>query len=201
MERRQALLDYATTRFAESGFHPTSVADIVDGLGVGKGVFYWYFESKDELLLEILRVALVDIRRAQAAAINPHTDPLARLQAGIRCSLRWLSSRPDIVRLITFGWTEEPFATALRRGREITVADTARHISDAIAQGKIPPGNPTLMAIAIRGVTEELGQRYALLHGRIDEEITNTAVRMCLGGLICGGEFLADYTEAPTPDA
>ena len=31
-DRRQALLDYATQRFAEQGFHPTSVADIVDAI-------------------------------------------------------------------------------------------------------------------------------------------------------------------------
>jgi AcrR family transcriptional regulator len=28
--------------FASEGFHATSVAKLVDGLGVGKGVFYWY---------------------------------------------------------------------------------------------------------------------------------------------------------------
>ena len=42
-ERHRQLMDYATARFAESGYHPTSVAEIVTGLGVGKGVFYWYF--------------------------------------------------------------------------------------------------------------------------------------------------------------
>ena len=39
-DRRQSLIAYATKRFAENGYHPTSVADIVDGVGVGKGVFY-----------------------------------------------------------------------------------------------------------------------------------------------------------------
>src|SRR5207302_4733881 len=54
-ERRRQLIDFAARRFAERGFHPTSVAEIVAGLGVGKGVFYWYFESKDDLLFAILR--------------------------------------------------------------------------------------------------------------------------------------------------
>ena len=29
-------MDYAAARFAEGGYHPTSVAEIVQGLGVGK---------------------------------------------------------------------------------------------------------------------------------------------------------------------
>lgn len=32
---------FATQRFAQNGFHPTSVAEITEGMGVGKGVFYW----------------------------------------------------------------------------------------------------------------------------------------------------------------
>ena len=42
-ERRRQLMDHATGLFADNGYHPTSVAEIVQGLGVGKGVFYWYF--------------------------------------------------------------------------------------------------------------------------------------------------------------
>ena len=62
-ERRTQLMDYAARRFAENGYHPTSVAEIVQGMGVGKGVFYWYFSSKEELLSEILRDAHLQLRR------------------------------------------------------------------------------------------------------------------------------------------
>lgn len=47
--RRAELLDFATRMFASNGFHGTSVAQLVDGLGVGKGVFYWYFQSKEDM--------------------------------------------------------------------------------------------------------------------------------------------------------
>ena len=38
-ERRGQLIACAARLFAERGYHPTSVADIVAALGVGKGVF------------------------------------------------------------------------------------------------------------------------------------------------------------------
>ncbi len=98
-DRKRALLDYATKRFAENGFHPTSVSDIVDGIGVGKGVFYWYFPSKDDVLREILRQSLYDLRKAQQDAIGDATDPLGRIERGIRSSLRWYENNPDILRL------------------------------------------------------------------------------------------------------
>ena len=36
--RRDQLVDFAARRFAENGYHATSVTDIVNGLGVGKGI-------------------------------------------------------------------------------------------------------------------------------------------------------------------
>src|SRR3546814_2813858 len=83
-QRRRELLAYATRAFASEGFHKTSVSQIVAGLGVGKGVFYWYFDSKEQLFLEILREAQTDLRRKQQQAIvdersAEHTSELQSL--------------------------------------------------------------------------------------------------------------------------
>jgi len=94
-ERRQQLMSYATARFAENGYHPTSVAEIVHGLGVGKGVFYWYFASKEELFLEILRDAQRQLRRRQEAAIADEPDPVRRIELGIRASMSWFDEHRD----------------------------------------------------------------------------------------------------------
>ena len=95
-ERRQQLMAFATARFAENGFHPTSVAEITEGLGVGKGVFYWYFESKEDLLRAILADAQRDLRRRQRVAIAELDDPAARIEAGIRASMRWSIDHPAV---------------------------------------------------------------------------------------------------------
>lgn len=39
--------------FEKKGFSETSIQDIVNGLGVTKGTFYYYFSSKEQLLMEI----------------------------------------------------------------------------------------------------------------------------------------------------
>lgn len=187
-DRKDQLIRFATRQFAEHGFHPTSVADIVDGIGVGKGVFYWYFPSKDDLLLEILRDALYDLRSTQRAALEGVDNPLERLERGIRVSLRWYAEHPEVLRLVTFGWTEDTFAAALEKGRRVSIADTARHVSAAIDAGLIPSGDPQLMATAIRGVTDELGRTYLTEPHSAEtaERVADHAVRMCLGGVVAG---------------
>src|SRR5882724_8882346 len=93
-DRRRQLMEFAARRFAENGYHPTSVAEIVQGLGVGKGVFYWYFSSKEELFLEILKEAQTDLRRTQQQAIDGVDDPVRRIELGIQASMRWSSAHP-----------------------------------------------------------------------------------------------------------
>lgn len=193
-ERRDKLLAYATTEFARNGFHATSVSDIVDGIGVGKGVFYWYFESKDELLIEVLRESLRDLRSTQAAAIADAADPLQRLEAGIRASLYWSAENPEIMRLVAAARSEEPFAKVLRRGQEILIADSAKLIEQASDLGQIMEGNSVMMALSIRAVIDSLSAEYSWHRGRtsgwvddqddaVDAEVIETAVRMCLRGL------------------
>lgn len=53
--RRTELADVALSLWAENGFDQTSVATIAGRAGISKGTFYLYFESKDALLLEVLR--------------------------------------------------------------------------------------------------------------------------------------------------
>jgi AcrR family transcriptional regulator len=203
-ERRDELLNYAIRRFAENGYHPTSVADIVDGVGVGKGVFYWYFPSKDELLLEILRQALVDLRTCQQRALVGANDPLTRIERGVRSGLLWSWANVDIMRLVLFARTEESFAAALDKGRRIMVADTERHVADAIDQGLIASGDPTVLATAVHAVTDELGRRFPPTPGEApSEDVIEAAIRMCLAGLVGAerpgsGSDGAEIGECPT---
>jgi AcrR family transcriptional regulator len=48
--RRSEFISAAEALFNEKGFESTSVEDIVDRVGVAKGLFYYYFESKEMLM-------------------------------------------------------------------------------------------------------------------------------------------------------
>ena len=176
-------MEYAAKRFAENGYHPTSVAEIVQALGVGKGVFYWYFSSKEELFLEILRDAQQDLRRRQQQQIGDEPDPLRRIELGIRASLTWFEEHRDLFNLFQFAATEERFAPALRRGQDVAVADAVRHVKEGIVEGRIRDGDPTVIAHAILGVTSHLARTF--LHGRSEPspEVADAAVAFCLDGL------------------
>jgi AcrR family transcriptional regulator len=183
-DRRQQLMAYAIARFAENGYHPTSVAEIVQGLGVGKGVFYWYFASKEELFLEILRDAQRQLRRRQEAAITDEADPVRRIELGIRASVAWFHENPDVVKLLQFASTEERFAPVLRRGQDVAVADTARHVKEGIVEGRIRDIDPFLLSHAVLGVTGHLAREFVHTTNQSVDEVADAAVAFCLEGLL-----------------
>jgi AcrR family transcriptional regulator len=176
---------FARTRFAEQGYHPTSVSEIVAGLGVGKGVFYWYFDSKEQLFLEILREAQTDLRRRQQQAIADEEDPVRRIELGLRASMAWAEAHRDHNKLIQFAATEAAFGGALRRGQDIAVADVVKHVKEAMAQGRIRDADPDIVAHAMVGVTAHLTRTFIYERGEPAEVVADAAVRFCLDGL-CG---------------
>ena len=182
-ERRQQILDESARLFAERGYHPTAVADIVESLGVGKGVFYWYFESKEDLFLEILASSSQDLRRLQQAAIGDEPDPLRRIELGIRASMQWFVENRHLMNLFQFASTEERFAPLLRRGQEVALADAVKHVKDGIVAGEIRDGEPEVLAHAILGVISHLARELIRERGDNPEEVADAAVAFCLGGL------------------
>ena len=182
-ERRRQLLDFATERFAGSGYHPTSVADIVGGLGVGKGVFYWYFDSKEQLFLEILKEAQTDLRRKQQQAIIDEEDPIKRLELGLRASLAWSEAHRDHNKLIQFAATEGTFAGALRRGQEVALGDAVVHLKEAIAEGRVRDADPEALGHAVLGLSTHLARELVHRRGDDPDEVADLAVAILLHGL------------------
>jgi len=182
--RRQELLDFAAAEFAARGYHPTSVTDIVQGLGVGKGVFYWYFASKEELLRQILVEAQRDLRRAQLRAIEDEPDPVRRIEAGIRTTVTWLDENRHLFTLMEFARTEERFAPLIRQGEEQAVADALPHVKAGIAAGLIRRDDPVVITHAILGVTGHLARVLVLEGGRSADDAAQRALTFCLEGIL-----------------
>ena len=186
-ERRRQLMAYAAQRFAANGYHPTSVAEIVSGMGVGKGVFYWYFSSKEELFGEILREAQYDLRRRQQQALDDEPDPLRRIELGIRATMAWLGQHRQMFTLFQIAGSDERFTPMLRRGQDVAVADAVRHVKDAIVAGQIADVDPLVVTHAILGVTNSLARNFIFERGDPPEEVAEAAVAFCLGGLMGSG--------------
>lgn len=192
VKRRRELMEYAAHAFAAEGYHATSVTGIVDGLGAGKGVFYWYFGSKDELLTQILIDAQHAMRLAQRDAIAGEPDPARRIEQGIRSSIQWLSDNRHLFAIMEFARTEEPFAGMIRQGEQQLVADALPHVTAGITAGLFRREDPVILATAILGVSSHLARVFVLERGEEAGRVAEAAIAFCRKG------FTAVTGGAPT---
>lgn len=54
LSTKEKILLTALKAFLRAGYRDVSISDIVQELGITKGAFYYYFQSKDDLLVQII---------------------------------------------------------------------------------------------------------------------------------------------------
>lgn len=108
-ERKKQILDAAVRLFAAQGFHATSIQDIVNELGMAKGSVYFYFKSKDELLVSIFRC--YGDQLLQGMAEHPGEEELPareRLRLQLERQLRFFKTHASFMLMML----KEPFSGA-----------------------------------------------------------------------------------------
>ena len=173
LERKQQLLDAAATLFASKGYATTRIADICAAAGVAKGLFYWYFPTKEGLFAELVRTMRLQLRRAQAAAMDPDVDPVRRIRQGTEASVVFMAEHRSYFALLDVERTEESLAEVLREGSDVYAADTRRLVVAAQEAGQIADGDPHLFVTGVLGAVSSFS--HALRSGRLDVPVDELA--------------------------
>ena len=151
-ERKQQLLDAAAALFAKRGYANTRIADICTAAGVAKGLFYWYFETKEALFIELVRSMRLRLRRAQAAAIDPGADALTRMRQGSVASVRFMAEHMAFFSLLEVEARDKKLSDVLREGSRIHVGDVLVMVEGAQREGLAPDHlDPVLLALGVHG--------------------------------------------------
>jgi TetR/AcrR family transcriptional regulator, fatty acid metabolism regulator protein len=80
-ERRLSLLKAAFREVAEKGFSEVTLDDIARRAGVSKGVTLYYFDSKEDLFLELFAWLIDSIGERMKDAVAAVDDPVAKIRA------------------------------------------------------------------------------------------------------------------------
>lgn len=92
-------MDAAMLLFGEKGFETTSIEDLAQAAGIGKGTFYTYFRTKNDLLYSFCEEAL-DIIHGELALTTGHDVPLLEhLMALFKAEFRYFTRNREFGRL------------------------------------------------------------------------------------------------------
>jgi len=146
--KRQAVLRTAAALFRSKGVENTALSDVADALNISKPTIYYYFRSKDDVLLALIEEAVAQFADAEAHAedypLAPGVSNVARMERFLRRSMRILfdeigTSFPTWLPHLLDG---DKRAQLVAIGKPVD--ETAEKIlRDGIADGSFAPSNVT----------------------------------------------------------
>ncbi|HTW59337.1 MAG TPA: TetR/AcrR family transcriptional regulator [Terriglobales bacterium] len=133
VDSRQEILRTAARLFQQRGYDATSMNDVAAALKLSKGGLYHHFQSKDEILFEIMNHAMDITQERVLAPVRNIADPESRLRTLIRLHIEVVLSPRD--REITVMLHENhPLPPALRKRINTRKKEYVHFVENLIAE-------------------------------------------------------------------
>ena len=158
---REAILAATAGLLADRQFGDLAVSDILAEADVSRGSFYFYFDSKHDVLAELVRRAVARGHAAAApwlAGPGGPADPADALRTGITAGAElWRQSAP-VLRAIVENWRTDPRLEALwtEQMQTFTDATVAQIDADPRARHRLAGQDIPALASALTWLGERL---------------------------------------------
>ncbi len=94
--RQEEVYAAAARLFATRGYHATRMQDIADELGMLKGSLYYYFDSKEDLIVKLTSGRIEKLLNAVQAIVDTGYSPTQKLTLAIDEHLRFFQEHVHI---------------------------------------------------------------------------------------------------------
>lgn len=128
----------AVQLFASRGYANTSLEDVANTAGFTKGAVYYYFKSKENLLISVLKdIEERSIDKTVAAVQGMNGTVLEKLLEFSRLHGQWAAESPDDLAILMLVSIETARANSKIRKRVLSFYDKVKALlTDVIEQGK-----------------------------------------------------------------
>ncbi len=168
-ERRQQILECSLDMIISRGFDAMKIRDIAGRLGISVGLFFNYFQSKEQVYEELVKIGLSG--PAHVLGMNVEgIEPIALFEQMTQTvfdslkedtitgkmfllmtqTMRWDAAPQSVKELLAGFDVISPLLLVIRRGQ---------------AMGQIRPGDPAALAMAYWGAVQGIAESFAMYTG------------------------------------
>ena len=193
-KNHKLILQAASEAFAVTGFTATHSHEIAERAGLPKANLYYYFQTKENLYVQVLMSFIEPLVRA-SAALRKSDDPIVGLRAYIKARIRIIREHP---------FSAAVFSQELLSGgkrlpevcKNMLQEEARRNVAclrNWIEDGRLAPCDPEHLMIFIWSATRtytNLAWQMSQLRGvavpdKLDfDRATRTVTQMVLGGVV-----------------
>jgi AcrR family transcriptional regulator len=180
----KSILETAVRLFDKRGYTETRMQDIADDMGVTRPSLYYYFKSKEEILVALL-LDLASADKVLEGVDNSSVPPLARLRELMLRIGAQVVDQPARLRIVVrnFAQVPEPFRKDFTDQRHRVRQGLTQAIRAAITAGALRPVDPELTTSIIFGAITGIPDWYHPANASGARETVETITSMLLDGI------------------
>jgi AcrR family transcriptional regulator len=172
--RKSEILDTAQQLFYRHGYEKTSIAAVIENVGIAKGTFYHYFHSKSDLLDQIIeRQAQMIDQMIRTVLDESKENALAELNNIFAAIGEYKSENKKVMlMMVQTLYSDENIVllSKLTKSRiKIAAPQIAKVISRGVKEGLFHTENPEFTAEMILTMSTRLSEEFA--HMALKEEL------------------------------
>ncbi len=183
---RAALVAAARDAFEELGFRDARISDIAERAGTSYGVFYHYFETKEEILDELFTAVTGEMYVASQTSNDSHESPIEKIRAANRQYLAVAARNAKLVAMLDeLAFREPRFRELKLRIREPFVRRNEAGIRRLQERGLANAALDARVAASMLGGMIEHFSMLWFVHGvAYEEEVAvDTLTRLWAGAI------------------
>lgn len=161
-QRRNEILDSARRLLYSKGYEQMTIQDILEELGISKGAFYHYFNSKQALLEALItRMGEEGLRVLNPIFEDSHLSALEKFHHYFDASARWKTDQKEYLFALLRGWYADE--NAIVRQKLFTTAYSlisplfTQAIRQGIEEGVFSPAFPEQVGSVIFSLMLNMG--------------------------------------------
>ena len=152
--KQRQIINTAIDIFAEKGFQQTTMQEIAETAGVGKGTIYRFYASKEDLLSSLVEFAIQDVSEEIRRAIKAVKQPIQKLKTIIDVEFNYYDTHRNLAKFLVrevlgYGRTIEEHIKRIHSTRSAIVEPV---VKEGIVAGDFKPVNPATLAASIEGM-------------------------------------------------
>ncbi len=157
-ERKSQIVDSAIEVFTRKGFASTRMDDVAKGAGLSKGLLYWYFKSKEEIIIAIADLLFGDEFRKMQNLPSECPTVQACLESFLEIFLKdlqgMLNFAPVIYEFYALAFRNKTVRSVMKEYLHRFVAVMEPIVQKGMDDGEFAPGDARQIAITIGSTLE-----------------------------------------------
>lgn len=184
---KQKIIQESIILFDQKGFSSTSIQDIVEALNVTKGTFYYYFSTKEQLLMDIHLDYIEDLLKRQQEVMQQHKSNRQKLQEIVYLLISDIKTQGPAGKVFfrEMRHLGEEHAQIIRDKRDVFRKNIESLLQNGMEQGEFRKGlQADMLSLAILGMTNWSYQWYQP-EGKVPpKQLTGIYIDMILNGIL-----------------